>query len=241
MRRHLSLAAGSGLLIILLYAGFGLSPESWTDIPDLKADSPIWRLSMALAYSALIFLGITLSIGPINLLRQRPNPVSAMLRRDVGIWTALLALMHMAVGMLIHSEGLRVWWLFIDSRPSLSDPLPLRLSKFGLANYLGLLQASILVGLLLISNNRMLRRLETQRWKTMQRFVYVAFISIAAHGLLYQQVEQRDGRITSIFILFAVSILIVQLLGVWQYRSKPTNRGFLPNQMTGNMPGHETP
>jgi sulfoxide reductase heme-binding subunit YedZ len=222
-RRHLLLAAGSVLLLTVLYAVFGLSPERWLDIPDPKAESVIWRLSMALAYSALIFLGATLSLGPINLLRGRPLPVSAMLRRDVGIWAGGLALAHMALGMLIHSDGLKIWWLFIQHRPSWQHPLPLRLSKFGLANYLGLLQGTILLGLLLLSNNRMLRRLGPRRWKNLQRLVYLAFISIAAHGLLYQQVEQRDGRIITLFILLTAVILGMQLLGFWRYRRRQTS------------------
>ena len=41
------------------------------------------RWSMATAYVGLALLGATLALGPLSVLRRRPNPVSTDLRRDV--------------------------------------------------------------------------------------------------------------------------------------------------------------
>lgn len=220
IRRHALLACIALLLVSLLFFAFDLSQETWHAPPTRKADSPLWRLSMATAYSALTFLAVTLSIGPLNLLRGRSNPVNTMMRRDVGIWAGGLALLHMSVGALIHTESLQLWWLFFNELPSTTNPLPIRMSKMGLANYLGLFQATLLVVLLLLSNNRALRKLGTRRWKNAQRLAYIAFGSVAAHGFLYQWAEGRDGRITTIFFTIIIGVVIVQLLGVRHYRQK---------------------
>lgn len=46
------------------------------------------RLTVATGYVATGPLGLTLLIGPANLLLRRRNPISSYLRRDVGMWTA---------------------------------------------------------------------------------------------------------------------------------------------------------
>ena len=80
-KRHVALAAIAILITFLAYAA--------TPPPDVRH-----RLSMATAYAGLIFLAASLWIGPWNVLRRRPNPVSFDLRRDVGIWTGILAILH---------------------------------------------------------------------------------------------------------------------------------------------------
>jgi DMSO/TMAO reductase YedYZ heme-binding membrane subunit len=61
---------------------------------------------MALAYTALTFVTVTLLIGPWYVLRHRATPmIHNALRRDIGIWTGILGLSHMLVGTLIHTNG----------------------------------------------------------------------------------------------------------------------------------------
>jgi len=67
----------------------------------LQSDDPIWRLSMATAYVALGLLAATLAIGPLNILRRRPNPVSTDLRRDIGIWAGLIGIAVYAAYVLL--------------------------------------------------------------------------------------------------------------------------------------------
>lgn len=224
VRRHLLLAGTAVLLAGLLYLAFGAAPEVWLDPPTRKAESPIWRLSMALAYTALLFLGATLLIGPLRVLRGRPSPANQMTRRDVGIWAGLLALAHVTIAVQVHTEHLQLWYLFLTELPSAANPLPLRISKIGLANYLGLFQASLFVLLLLVSNNRALRRLGTRRWKRLQQLAYVAFGSVVAHGFLNQLAERRDGRIMLAFAAIVLTIGGGQLLGAWTVRRRQAQR-----------------
>ncbi len=201
-RRNLLLAGWAGLQILALYVAFGFATEEWVWPREPKADYPIWRVNMALAYTALTFLTVALVGGPLNVLRDQHNPTNSMVRRDIGIWAGVLALTHAVVGAQVHSESLRLWWLFFTEVPSLQNPLPLRMDRFMLANLLGAFQAALFGLLLLISNNRALRRLGTRRWKWLQRLTYVAAASVAAHGLLYQLIERRDAKISAVFLTF---------------------------------------
>jgi sulfoxide reductase heme-binding subunit YedZ len=223
LRRHLLLALAALVVILALYLLFGFNRETWVDIPDLKRDSFKWRLSVSLAYTALLFLAVTLALGPLNVLRRRPNPTNQMLRRDIAIWAGFLGLAHMSVGMLVHTNNLQLWGLFLWHWPDAHNPLPLRKDLFGLANAAGLLQASTLVLLLTLSNNVALRRLGTQTWKRLQRLSYLAFVSILVHGMAYQSVEQRDLVVRVVFALIVSAVIVLQLSGA--YRRLRERRG----------------
>ncbi len=78
----------------------------------------ISRLSIATAYPALFLTAAALSIGPWNVLRGRTNPVSFDLRRDLGIWAGIMALLHTGIGLNVHLRG-RPWLYFIDQHHQL--------------------------------------------------------------------------------------------------------------------------
>jgi sulfoxide reductase heme-binding subunit YedZ len=141
---------------------------------------------MASAYSALALLVVSLCLGPWNVLRSRPNPVSFDLRRDIGIWAGLVALFHTGVGLTVHLRG-RMWMYFLKRL----HPLTLQTTRFGFSNYMGLATAMVLLLLLLISNDISLRKLGIKRWKALQRFSYLAFALTMAHGAAYQLVEKQ--------------------------------------------------
>jgi sulfoxide reductase heme-binding subunit YedZ len=109
---------------------------------SLSSDDPLWRVSMATAYVGLALLGISLILGPWNVLRRRPNPVSTDLRRDVGIWTGLMSLVHLGVGLCVHLRG-RPWLYFLYPSNE-SHALPVRYDLFGLANHTGLIAGFVL-------------------------------------------------------------------------------------------------
>src|SRR5829696_8393886 len=50
-------------------------------------------------YISVIFLGVTLLIGPIYLLRKRFNPVNIDLRRDTGIWAGITGVLHVVFAL----------------------------------------------------------------------------------------------------------------------------------------------
>ncbi len=193
--RHSSLAAIAVAITCLAYAA--------TPPPDVRH-----RLSMATAYAGLIFLAVSLWLGPWNILRRRPNPVSFDLRRDVGIWAGILAIFHTFIGLTVHLRG-RMWMYFLKR----IHPIQLQNTEFGLANYAGLGAALLFLMLLAISNDASLRTLKTLRWKSLQRGTYVAFVLTAAHGIAYQLVEKRHIPWVLIFSGTVTAVLVVQILG----------------------------
>jgi len=117
---------------------------------------------MGTAYASLVFLSASLWLGPWNLLRQKSNPVSFDLRRDIGIWAGILALIHTAVGLTVHLRG-KMWMYFFKRL----HPLKLQNTQFGFANFVGLGAALLFLMLLAISNDLSLRGLGIHRWKSL--------------------------------------------------------------------------
>ena len=201
-KRHLTLAAGAIAITCLAYAA--------TPPPDIRH-----RMSMATAYAGLIFLAVSLWLGPWNVLRRRPNAISFDLRRDVGIWTGILAILHTAIGLIVHLRG-RMWMYFFKE----AHPLRLQNTKFGFANFTGLAAALLFLMLLAISNDLSLRALKTNRWKSLQRWAYVAFVLTAAHGIAYQLIEKRSVPWVVVFAAVMVAVVAAQLLGLIQCRRR---------------------
>jgi methionine sulfoxide reductase heme-binding subunit len=204
LARHALLAATAFAIVACAYV---LTPP-----PDVRH-----RASMASAYAGLFFLAASLSLGPWNVLRRKPNPVSSDLRRDVGIWAGVLALIHTAVGLTVHLQG-RVWMYFFKGL----HPLRLQNTSFGLANYAGLFAVLVFVMLVAISNDLSLRRLGVPRWKYWQRWAYVAFGLTVAHGILYQVIEKRRLPWVLISGAAVLSAVAIQVLGVLERRRSDT-------------------
>ncbi len=204
-KRHIVLATAAVALIVLAYAA--------TPPPDVRH-----RLSMATAYAGLIFLGASLWLGPWNVLWRRPNPISSDFRRDVGIWTGILAIFHTAVGLTVHLRG-RMWMYFFKQL----HPLRLQNTKFGFANFAGLGAAFLFLMLLAISNDLSLRSLGTRRWKSLQRWTYAAFVLTAAHGIAYQVVEKRHLPWVLVFTAVLIAVAAIQTIGVLRFQ-KHLNR-----------------
>lgn len=204
-KRHLTLAAGAIGITCLAYAA--------TPPPDVRH-----RLSMATAYAGLIFLAVSLWIGPWNVLRRRPNPVSFDLRRDIDIWTGILAILHTIVGLTVHLRG-RMWMYFFKSL----HPLKLQNTQFGFANFGGLGAALLFLMLLAISNDVSLRTLKTRRWKSLQRWTYAAFLLTAAHGMAYQMVEKRHVPWVLVFVGLIIATAVAQILGFVQVQRQTSH------------------
>jgi methionine sulfoxide reductase heme-binding subunit len=168
---------------------------------------------MASAYAGLIFLAASLSLGPWNVLRRLPNPISSDFRRDVGIWTGILALLHTAIGLTIHLRG-RMWMYFFKQL----HPLRLQNTQFGFANFAGLAAALLFLMLLAISNDLSLRSFGTRRWKTLQRWTYASLLLTAAHGIAYQAVEKRQLPWVLIFAALLIAVATIQIIGFLKMR-----------------------
>ena len=193
--RHVTLAGGAIAIACLAYVA--------TPPPDVRH-----RLSMATAYAGLIFLAASLWLGPWNILRKRPNPVSFDLRRDIGIWTGILAIVHTAIGLTVHLRG-RMWMYFFKAL----HPFKLQNTQFGFANFTGLGAALLFLMLLAISNDLSLRTLKARRWKSLQRWTYIAFLLTGAHGIAYQLVEKRHVPWVLVFSAIMTAVAAAQCLG----------------------------
>jgi sulfoxide reductase heme-binding subunit YedZ len=216
-RHHAWLAAASVLLVLVVRALFAGGPAE-----------EVHRLSLATAYVGMVLLVVGLVIGPINVVRGRPSPLSDDLRRDVGIWAALLIAIHTFFGLQVHFGGtvlpyfLKVAGTYDPaSFPRLAQPiaaaLPFRIDPFGIGNETGLLGTLIALGLLVLSNDLSMRALGNRRWKRLQQLNYVLFALTVVHGLLYQDVIElgRPRTWIAIFWLLWGLALSLQLLGVW--------------------------
>jgi sulfoxide reductase heme-binding subunit YedZ len=175
------------------------------------------RMSLASAYVALIYLALSLSLGPYRIWRKLSNPISFDLRRDIGIWVGLLAVVHTTMGLMVHLRG-RMWMYFLASL----RPIRIQISWFGLANYLGGMATLIFILLLVISNDLSLRKLGTKRWKSVQRCSYVAAILTIVHGFAYQFVEKRRIDWVIVLAVLVGLTLGLQLAGFSIVRRKRT-------------------
>ena len=79
----------------------------------IDSDRSRFLFSMSTAYVALGLLGLSAVIGPIKLLMsQRSLPVSIYLRRDIGIWAGIVAIVHVFFGLQGHVGG-KFWYYFL--------------------------------------------------------------------------------------------------------------------------------
>ena len=198
LRRTWRLLLLCGFALLICTVAYLLTP--WPDIRH--------RLSMATAYAALSFFAASLMLGPWNVLRHRHTPVSYDLRRDVGILTGVLALVHTGVGLTVHLRG-RMWMYFLKGL----HPVRVQANAFGAANYAGLIAAAIFALLLMLSNDWSLRTLGALRWKSLQRWTYSAFVLTVIHAILYQWVEKRHLPWVVFFTATSLIIIVAQSLG----------------------------
>lgn len=198
-RHHLTLAAvtiGLGALVAMAHSRAGTRE----------------RLSLATGQLGFLFVAVALLLGPLNVLRRRANPVSTDLRRDVGIWGGVLALVHTVLGLGVHMKG-KMAEYFLQPAGG-RGLMPLRLDPFGLANDLGLIACLILVGLVAISSDYALGKLGRPRWKRWQQLTYVAAVATVAHGALFQVFEKRTIALVALFASATLVALVAQALGV---------------------------
>lgn len=205
LRHHLPLAVIS-LAGLLLLRGV------------LASDRAVFEWSMATAYVGLALLGASLMMGPLNVLRGRPNPVSFDLRRDTGIWAGLMSLAHVAVGMWVHMPRRFMYWLVLDEQTS---RFTLRTDAFGLTNHAGLIAMVIALFLLLTSSDAALRALGRERWKGAQRANYALFVLVVAHGAVFQVLETRALPYVLLFLVITMTVMALQGAAFARRRSGP--------------------
>ena len=153
-------------------------------------------------------------LGPLNVLRQKHNPVHSAVRRDVGIAAGIAGLVHTVLGLQVHFGGVLAKYFIIESGASLSG------WAFVGTNWLGLLSAIVLATLVGISNNAGVRALGLPRWKKIQRTAYIAAAAAVLHGIVYQMLEKRNPLLIGFVTLCAGAVIVLQLKGL-KARARP--------------------
>ena len=178
--------------------------------------SPVGRLARPLTtatgYIGLVLLAATLLIGPAKRLLRRATPLSLDLRRDLGVWTAIVSVVHVVLGFQIH-EGGRILGYFLDV-----ETMSPRLNAFIFANYTGLAATLILVMLVAISNDAMLRRLKARSWKRVQKLSFVAFALVVAHSVLYGALGSRATLYSVLFVVSVAVVVLFRVASTWAAR-----------------------
>jgi len=176
------------------------------------------RYSTASGYVATVLLGLTLLIGPANLLLRRKTPISSYLRRDVGICTATTSVIHVVFGFLVkHGDGELLGYFF---QPG--DRSRILTNGFGLANWAGLAAVLIVAGLAVISSDVALRKLKARRWKQLQRFNYVLFALVVLHAVLYGALWRTTSPYTVLLGIALAAVVAGQAVGarLWHRRNQ---------------------
>jgi methionine sulfoxide reductase heme-binding subunit len=200
---HVPLALASAVGVVVF---IGLSPA--------HGGISVSQLVVATGYVALGLLGLTLLIGPANLLLRRRNPVNNYLRRDVGTWTAIWSVVHVIVGLQGHESGV---FAFVDY--FVADGRPLT-NSFGMGNWTGLAATVIVVLLLVLSTDRHLRELKSRRWKDLQRLNYTLFALVVLHAVYYGALRRMTSPYTRLLLITVIAVLLGQAAGIWLWRRK---------------------
>jgi DMSO/TMAO reductase YedYZ heme-binding membrane subunit len=219
---HTPIGFTSAVALVLLlglspFAKFGHGDTSLGFDPGRLgpgSDAFVSRLTTSSGYVALGLLGLTLLVGPANLLLRRRNPVSTYLRRDLGTWTAIFSVIHVIAGFEVGDGGT---FGFLDF--FVADGRPLT-SSFGLGNWTGLAALVIVVGLLAISTNRSVRELKAERWKNLQRLNYTLFALVVLHSIFYGALSRMTSPFTIILIYTVTAVLVGQAVGIWLWRRR---------------------
>jgi sulfoxide reductase heme-binding subunit YedZ len=173
----------------------------------IRSTDSLFRASMATAYVGLFLLVATLAFGPVAAFRRRHYPVSTDLRRDTGIWAAIVSMAHVVFGLQVHVRG-KMWEYFVHS---VRDTFLPRVDPFGAANYAGAVAAILLVILLATSNDASLRRLGASTWQRVHRSAEWALILTLLHAAAYQWVEKRQTGIVVVLLTVGIVGLVARL------------------------------
>lgn len=177
------------------------------------------RGTAATGWVATGLLGLTLLVGPANLLLRRRTPISTYLARDIGTWAALYSVVHVAFGLTLHRgpdiAGM-LGYFIADGRPLLNS--------FGLGNWTGLAATVIVVVLLAISSDAALRDLKAPTWKDLQRLNYPLFTLVVLHAFFYGVLLRLTSPFTLIGILTVAAVVAGQATGIWLWRRRRSAR-----------------
>lgn len=140
---------------------------------------PVRQWNRAFADAATIMLCLTLAIGPAARF-SRLFTALLPLRRELGIWMAVAAILHVLVyaSEVYHWNILLFWFIVRDNR------IAILRDGFGALNWVGLAALVYTLALAVTANDAAQRALG-QGWKLLQQQNYTLFILTILHGGLF--------------------------------------------------------
>ena len=106
------------------------------------------RISIVSAYLCLCLLSAALLIGPARAIRSGQPVLNHLVRRDLGIWAALIGFLHFALGMML-SMNVAYMDAFVNAA-DLSLSQHIRLWLYSAGNIAGTLVGVLFIVLLLL-------------------------------------------------------------------------------------------
>ena len=176
----------------------GLAPLTWL-VTALTCDSiygtilmsvaPVQKLNRELGDWALIFLMVTLSVGPLSKILKRKNLIA--LRRMLGLLTYFYAVLHLTSYIIIDLQ--LDWHEFVKDVTKRNFII------------LGMTSVVLLTPLALTSNNISLKILGSKSWKKLHYLVYPAAIIAIIHFFMMIRADYHRPIIYA-SLLFALLI-----------------------------------
>ncbi len=176
-------------------------------------------VAFASGYISITILSFSLIIGPVNLLMNYKNPVSTYFRRDLSITGGALALIHTVSGLFVHLRG-KTWLYFLKETES---GYSIRHDNFGIANNTGLISALLILLLLITSNDLLLKKLKSARWKNIQRLSYLMFILTLVHCYFYRIGTKNFAPFWFFYIPLIAVIIVLQIIGVLKHNKQKSD------------------
>ena len=185
----------------------GLAPLTWL-VTALTCDSiygtilmsvdPVQKLNRELGDWALIFLMVTLSVGPLSKILKRKNLIA--LRRMLGLLTYFYAVLHLTSYIIIDLQ--RDWHEFVKDVTKRNFII------------LGMTSVVLLTPLALTSNNISLKILGSKSWKKLHYLVYPAAIIAIIHFFMMIRADYHRP------IIYASLLFALLIYRIWTIEKK---------------------
>ena len=189
----------------------GLAPLTWL-LTALTCDSiygtmfmsvdPVQKLNRELGDWALIFLMVTLSVGPLSKILKRKNLIA--LRRMLGLLTYFYAVLHLSSYIIIDLQ--LDWHEFVKDVTKRNFII------------LGMTSVVLLTPLALTSNNISLKILGSKSWKKLHYLVYPAAIIAIIHFFMMIRADYHRP------IIYASLLFALLIYRIWTIEIKKTPR-----------------
>lgn len=195
------------------------------------------RLWRAIGDSSFILLFLALGLGPLARFSRAFGGILAW-RRELGIWFAILALIHT---LLVLDGWVRWDWMrffgyeFIEQLGRYARVEP----GFGLSNLVGIVATLIAIPLMVTSANWAVRRLGVSSWKWLHYGAYTVFYLVALHSIYFLFMHYTESfhrpvpdNLNWFRYPFLICVLILLMLQISAYCST-TRSGIIVRKTSG--------